>query len=731
MKFKREYIIPVFKTIIIAGAFCVGIFTLWAATLSIPNLDNFEERNALRSTRIFDRTGKILLFDFNQDVRRTVIPLEEVSDYIKEAAIAVEDDEFYNHNGVRPLSFIRALIVNIRDKDFTQGGSTITQQIVKNSLLSRDKIISRKVKEWVLALKIERKLTKDEILRIYLNENPYGGTIYGVEEASLNFFGKSAKDVNLVEAAYLAALPQAPTFYSPYGNNKDKLEERKNFVLFRMHEEGYITKEEMEEAQSQTVTFLPIKDEGIKAPHFVFMIREYLEKKYGNEAIEKGELKVITTIDYKLQEKAEEIVARYGAQNAVAFNASNAALVAIDPENGQILSLVGSRDFFNNEIQGQYNSARALRQPGSSFKPFIYATAFKKGYTPETVVFDLPTQFSTACAPDNFTSEDGCYSPQNYDNTFRGPVTFRNALAQSLNIPAVKAFYLAGLNDSVQTARDLGITSLGDIARYGLTLVLGGGEVSLLEMTNAYAVFASDGEFNQHSGILRVEDINGKVLEEFKKNPRRALDSEIAREINNILSDNNARTPAFGPNSYLNIPGRSVAAKTGTTNNYKDAWIIGYSPSIVVGAWAGNNDSTSMEKRVAGMIIAPLWNEFMQIALNKVPQKSFTPPSRDYSGLKPVLQGQWMEPNNPHEILHWVQRNNPRGPYPSNPSSDAQYPLWEYSIRNWLSSSEQENNSGDVTDEEINEIINRIELQLNGNIQEEIPTDESESNSSL
>lgn len=689
------------KLALIAGIFSflfVGLSVIWAATMEIPDFDAFfKERVISESTKIYDRTGEILLYDVNGGIRRTVVGLAEIAETAKLATIAIEDAEFYSHAGVKPSAMLRALVVDIMTGRIEQGGSTITQQVIKNTLLTKEKKLSRKIKELVLALKLERIMSKNDILALYLNETPYGGNIYGIEEAALAFFGKRAKDLNLAESAYLAALPQAPTFYSPYGNHRDRLDERKNLVLKRMADLGFITPEEKIKAQTEKVTFRPPTSNSIKAPHFVFYILQYLEEKYGREAVETGGFKVITSLDWKLQEQAEEIVRKYGEQNASKYNANNAALTALDPKTGQILVMVGSRDYFDTENDGNFNITLANRQPGSAFKPFVYATAFQRGYTPETTLFDLPTQFSTNCPPT-------CYTPVNYDDKFLGPITMRVALAQSRNVPAVKTLYLAGLNNVLENARRFGITTLTDRDRYGLTLVLGGGEVSLLELTAAYGVFANDGIRNQITSILRVESPTGEILEEWKADPKVAIESEIARLISRILSDNNARAGTFGLNSPLYFPGREVAVKTGTTNDYRDAWILGYTPSITVGAWAGNNDNTPMDKQIAGFIVAPMWNEFMRFYLNSSPNEFFpTPPPPD-PDLKPVLRGFWQGnevytengikkiKTNIHSILHWVDKNNPRGPIPRSPVNDPQYKLWEEPVQIWA------NQQGLITD---------------------------------
>lgn len=687
----------------------VGVI-IWVLSLEVPALDNFTDRQIDESTKIYDRTGEVVLYDIHEQFQRTSIPLEAISRHIKNATIAIEDTEFYEHAGIKPKAILRAVIANLIPGGVTQGGSTITQQVIKNALLTKDRTVTRKIKEWILAIKLEKMLTKDQILEAYLNDAPYGGNIYGVEEASQTFFGKKASDVTLAEAAYLAALPQAPTFYSPYGENKQELDTRKNLVLQKMLDAGFISTQEYQTAHDDTVVFQPKTDNSIRAPHFSLMIRDYLEKTYGKDVVETGGLHVITTLDYDLQQKAEEIVKRNALTNEEKFNAENAGLVAIDPLTGQILVMVGSRDYFDTSIDGNVNVTKSLRQPGSSFKPFVYATAFKKGYTPQTVVFDLPTQFSTNCSPEDTSNMSPCYSPQNYDGVFRGPITFKDALAQSVNIPAVKALYLSGIKDALQTAQDAGISTLGDYRRYGLTLVLGGGEVTLLEMTNGYSAFANNGIVHPTVSILRIEDRSGKVLESFVDAPRQIFDPQIAYEISDILSDNIARAPAFGDHSALYFPNTPVAVKTGTTNDYRDAWIIGYTPTLVAGAWAGNNDNTPMEKRVAGFIVAPLWHEFMEYAISKIPSSGFPPAPPIDPSLKPVLRGIWeggqtvlvdkisggkvtdktptetteeRVATNVHSILHWVDTTDPTGPVPISPQKDPQYSRWEAPVRVW------------------------------------------------
>src|SRR3989344_6650868 len=639
---KAEIIIGLF-----AGAFLfVSIFILWVSSFQLPDLGSFENRVVSQSTKIYDRTGTILLYDINQGVRRTVIKSENISRNVKNAAVAIEDSDFYQHNGVKPTAFLRAVWANLTSGSYSQGGSTITQQVIKNALLTQDKSISRKIKEWVLSVKLEGVMSKDEILTLYLNEAPYGGNIYGTEEASRSFFGKHASEVNLAEAAYLAALPNAPSYYSPYGGNRKALENRKNLVLERMLKKGFVSQDEYDAALDEKVEFLPQESVGLKAPHFVMTVKKELEKQYGEEVMQSSGFRVITTLNYDLQAKAEEIAKRYALENEVKYKASNASLTAVDVKNGDVLVMVGSRNYFDQNIDGNFNVALAKRQPGSSIKPVVYAAAFEKGYTPKTVVFDLQTEFSTECNPDGTPIVPGndkvCYMPGNYDEIFKGPIKLRNALAESRNIPAIKVLYLVGIRDAIDLASEMGIKSLVGPDRYGLTLVLGGGEVSLLDMTVAYAVFANEGVKIEPHAIEKIETEDGRVVYEFKPEPKQVLSANIARMISDVLSDNEARTPEFGANSPLYFEDYDVADKTGTTNDYKDAWIMGYTPNISVGAWAGNNDNTPMEKKIAGYIVAPMWRAFMLEVLKSTPIEHFRSPGADeFVQLKPILRGVW------------------------------------------------------------------------------------------
>lgn len=710
VKGKKSYLRRSIKIIFIFGfvvSFAIVAFaSVVVLTTPIPNAKEFDNREIIESTKIYDRTGEILLYELYNEEKRTIVSFEEIPRNVKNAAIAIEDSHFYNHPGVSISSIARAFLTDLlRGQVFAQGGSTITQQLIKNTLLTPEKTITRKIKEAVLALKIERRYSKDEILDMYLNEIPYGSNAYGIEAAAQTFFGKHTHDLTLAEAAYLGALPKAPSFYSPYGNNKDQLVTRKNIVLKRMEELGFISTEEANTASKEEVVFLSPSTQGIRAPHFVMYVVDMLSKQFGEEFLRKNGLSVRTTLDVNLQTNAEETIGSHAKKIKQDFNAGNAGLIALDPKTGEILAMVGSKDYFNHEEEGNFNITLAHRQPGSAFKPIVYAAAFEKGYTPETVVFDVSTEFAVLGAES--------YQPQNYDNIFRGPITLREALAQSINVPAVKVLYLTGLQEALDMAQRLGITTLKGPNQYGLTLVLGGGEVQLLELTSTYGVFANDGIKQEHVAILSVEKNNHESVWKHESKPTKILEPLIARTISDILSDNTARAPAFGSASALYFPDRPVAAKTGTTNDYRDAWILGYTPSLVVGVWAGNNNNTPMEKRVAGFIVAPIWHDFMERALKTIPIEPFGTPEYKKS-TKPVLGGEWRgsrtyvidslsgnlatDATPPefrltktvteiHSILHWVDKDDPAGPIPTNPARDGQYTNWETGVRAWAQKS--------------------------------------------
>ncbi len=700
-----------------------GIFAYFAKDL--PDPTKIGERQIIESTKIFDRTGEILLYDIHGEEKRTVIPFENIPQYVKDATIVIEDDNFYHHFGIDVAGIIRAAITNFRGNRISQGGSTISQQYIKNAFLGgshAQRTYARKIKEAILTLLLERKYSKDEILSHYLNQVPYGSNAYGIEAASQTFFNKPAEELSLAEATLLAALPQSPSYFSPYGYHVDELKERQYNILERMVKFSYITEKEAQEARETELTYSAPGD--LKAHHFVTMIQEYLEKQYNYlyADINSAGLKVYTTVDWDLQQLAEEVVIEGVERNEKNYRATNAALVAIDPKTGQLLALVGSKDYGEN----QFNVATSpYRQPGSSFKPFAYAAAFQKGYTPETIIYDLETNFGKFGPP----GEEKEYIPQNYDSKFRGPVTMRQALAQSLNVPSVKTLYLAGIDETIKLAQDMGITTLKDRKSYGLSLVLGGGEVKLLDETVAYSVFASNGLKHSLSMILKIEDADGNILEQYKDEPEQVLEEQVAKQINDILSDEATRASMMGSHSKLYLPGRPAAAKTGTTQDYSDGWTIGYTPSLVAGVWAGNNEFTDkMKKGAAGLYVAaPIWNDFMMKAyeikneseddeeeLEKENEfilsekvEEFDSPEAISGNLKPVLRGELSstktkidtrtgQPATPatpigfitekvdkeaHSVLYYVNKNNPLTGEP-NPSNN-QFPNWEAATLEW------------------------------------------------
>ncbi len=682
--------------------FLIGIIfslsVVFFLSKDLPNPNQLIEREIAQSTIIYDRSGENILYEFHGEEKRTLISLSEIPDFAKHATISIEDKNFYKHKGVSFLAIARTIITNVLYGK-KAGGSTLTQQFVKNSLLTSEKKYSRKIKEMIIAQRIEKKFSKDEILQMYLNEIPYGSNAYGIEAASQKYFGKSAKDLNLAESAVLAALPQAPSRYSPYGPNKDLLLGRQQYILDLMQEQGYINQEEKEDAKNYEIKFKG-PETNITAPHFVMYVREILSEKYGTKEVEQGGLKIYTTLDLEKQKIAEEAIKNRVEENASKFNASNASLVAVDPKNGQVLAMVGSKDYFNQEIDGQVNVALRLRQPGSSLKPLVYAALFKKGFSPNSILYDVIT---------NFSASGKAYEPNNYNGQESGPISIRKALAGSLNIPAVKALYLAGINNVIELAKEAGYTSLTNPDNYGLSLVLGGAEVKLLEHVNAYSIFAREGEISPVSVILKIENKDGKVLEEFQERKRKVLEPNIAKMINSTLSDNSARSFVFGERNNLTIEGRPVAAKTGTTNNFRDAWTIGYTPSLVAGVWVGNNNNTEMKRGADGSVVAaPIWNEFMRNALQKTAIENFSEPQIEKTG-KAIIDGEQIgkiikinketgeiatETTAPelveeiffadhHSVLFYIDKDDPLGPIPSNPEKDPQFKLWEERVLDW------------------------------------------------
>ncbi len=608
----------------LVGLIILTIFSFVIFAKDLPSPYKLTSRDSSLSTKIFDRNGK-LLYDIYGDKNRALVRWNELPPFVKEATIAIEDKNFYKHRGFSATGVVRA-IVNIFVFHKLQGGSTITQQVVKNTLLTPERTLTRKIKEFILAIQVERKYTKDEILQIYLNEVPYGGTAWGIEAAAQTYFGKEAKDLSLAEAVILAGFPQRPSFYSPYGTNPKAYIKRAEDVTRRMREDDYISEEQEEQLKREigAVSFSP-NDQGIKAPHFVFYVRDLLVERYGEKLVEQGGLKVKTSLDLDLQEKVQKIVAEEIAKVAQ-LNVGNGAVVVMDPKTGEVLTMVGSKDYFAKDYDGQVNVALSLRQPGSALKPFTYATAFKAGYTPSFVIMDVATEFPGGTG-------QPAYKPVNYDGKFRGPVQVRFALGNSINLPAVKMLALVGVKNMLRTAYEAGVKSLEpsdeNLKRFGLAITLGGGEVRLLELTNGYATLAANGVYHEPRPIIKVEDPTGKVLDETREDKgKEVIGADVSFIISHILADNNARSAVFGPSSLLNIPGKTVAVKTGTTDDKRDNWAVGYTPSMVVGVWVGNNDNKPMNPQIASGVTGatPIWNRVMATALVGKDAESFAKP---------------------------------------------------------------------------------------------------------
>jgi len=683
---------------LILGGFILLLILFIYYTWDLPQPEKFTEAPFVQSTKIYDRTGKVLLYDIYGEEKREIVAFDKISDNLKHAVLASEDSRFYQHGGVDFTGILRALQVDILSQSKSQGGSTITQQLIRSVYLTGQKKLSRKIREAVLSIELEAKYSKDQIFDWYLNQIPFGENAYGAEAASQTYFNKPASDLSLAQAAVLTAMIPAPSHYSPYGPYKAELLQKKDIVLGRMEKLGYITEKQYTEAKKEKLNFAAATT-SIKAPDFVLYVKKYLDNKYGEDYLREKGLRVYTTLDYDLQQYTEQTIKNADATNR-AKGANNAAMVVMDPKTGEILTLVGSKNYFADPYPAgcdesptekclfdpKYDVATmGQRQPGSSFKPFAYVTAFKKGYTPDTVLWDVTTEFNPKCDPNGYaivgTDGSACYNPQDYDGWNRGAVTLRTALGCSLNIPAVKVLYLAGIPDTIKTAKDLGITTLTDTKNYGLSLVLGGGNVNLLQMTSAYGVFATEGNYIPPVSILKITDTEDNIIEQNKEQSTKVLDTQVTRQINSVLSDNNARTPIFGANSPLYIPGYQVAAKTGTTQRFIDGWTMGYTPFAVVGAWTGNSDNSPTKDEGVG-ITAPLWNAVMKKIVTSHAVENFTQPEI-VTNRNAALLGQ-LPSGDTHTILYYVDKNDPLGSTPTNPSNDPQYYLWQTGINNWL-----------------------------------------------
>ncbi len=613
----------------------LGVIAVFAwYSKDLPSPDKLVRREGF-STRINDRNG-IAVYDVYDDVKRIPISWEEVPEWLKLATISIEDKEFYSHPGFSVKGMARA-VYNIVVRGKLQGGSTLTQQLIKNALLTSERRVSRKVKEFVLALQTERKYSKDEILLMYLNEAPYGGPLWGAGAAAEQYFDKQVSDLNLVESAILAGLPQRPSVYSPFSGS-DAYAQRATQVLRRMEEDGYISGDERAEAtdQLEEVSFRESKS-FFDAPHFVAHVRSLLEEKYGEDVVTQGGLTVTTSIDLELQRKAQDIVSEE-IDKVDGLNITNGAAIVLDPETGEILAMVGSRDFSSEDIQGKFNVVtQGLRQPGSAIKPVTYATALEKGYTPSTLIMDVKTTFPVVGQED--------YVPVNYDGQYNGPMSLRNALGNSINVPAVKLLAMVGIEEMLEKASQMGLSTLEptkeNLRRFGLSVTLGGGEVTLIELASSYSSFANGGIRRGPVAILKVEDKDGKVLEQHKTvQGKRVLSPEVAYLISDILADNTARQITFGLSSGLNVPGYKVAVKTGTTNDKRDNWAIGWTPNVLAGVWVGNNDNSPMKRVASGISGAtPIWRKIILETLKTKPKKEFEPTDKIITAEVDIVSG--------------------------------------------------------------------------------------------
>ncbi len=595
--------------IILGLIFAFSLFAWYAKDLPSPGKLSSNSNN---SSVFYDRNEEIL-FESYKDKNRIPVSLNNISEFMQQATISIEDKNFYQHKGISEKGILRAFL-NILFKKKLQGGSTITQQLIKNVLLTPQRTVPRKIKEMILAIEVERRYTKNQILEMYLNEAPYGGSLWGIESAAKGYFNKPAKNLNLIESAILSGLPQRPSYYSPYIGDPNAWKPRAKNVLRRMREDQYISQAQEKKAikEMDKITF---KTQGIsiKAPHFVFYVKKQIEDIFGPKIFEKG-IKVKTTLSLDLQEKAQKIVTDE-IKKLKKFKVSNGSLIILDTKTDQILSMVGSYDF-NNQTYGKFNASLGFRQPGSAIKPITYALAFKKGYTPATVIMDTKTVF-----PDQGNKE---YIPVNYDGKFRGPVQIRFALGNSINVPAVKILAMSGIKDFLSLCSQMGLKTLEpnekNLKRFGLAITLGGGETTLLDLSSAYSVFARGGIQKNPQSIIEITDFKGNTIYKPKEEKgRKVLIPEISFLISHILSDNNARKDEFGANSYLKIPGKTVSVKTGTTNDKRDNWTVGFTKDITIGVWVGNNDNSPMNKKIASGLTgaSPIWHKMMVSALKK------------------------------------------------------------------------------------------------------------------
>ncbi|HXS14695.1 MAG TPA: PBP1A family penicillin-binding protein [Candidatus Saccharimonadales bacterium] len=679
--------------IIIIG---VGAF-IWFGR-DLPQPGKLINNSLAQSTRIYDRNGT-LLYSAYKTQNRIYVKLSDIPANLQHATISIEDKNFYTNSGFSLTGYLRSALDLIIYRKIVSGGSTLTQQLVKNVLLTQQQTFSRKIKELMLSLQVDKLYSKNQILEMYLNDVPYGGANIGVEAASEAYFGKHVKDLDLGQSAFLAGLPQAPSTYDPFGGHTYYLA-RTSDVLDAMRQQGYITQSQENSAYDEIKNTKFTQDMSIRAPHFVMYVLAQLNQMYGEQEVQNGGLQVTTSLDYNIQQSAENAVKTELDKLGKSYHVTNGAVVVRDPKTGDILAMVGSKDYYDTSNDGNFNASTGSRQPGSSLKPIMYATAFEKGYTPASEIMDVQTEFPGATASQP-------YIPGNYNGKFNGPIQLRFALGNSLNIPAVKMLANVGIKDVMQNAYNMGIQNWEptseNIANVGLSLVLGGRETSLLDETTAYGVFATGGYRHDPVAILKVTNSNGSTL--YQANPgqgTRVMPENITFLISHILSDNNARLIDFGPYNSLVVPGQTVSAKTGTTNDFKDNWTLGYNSSYVVGVWVGNNDDTPMGSIASGITgAAPIWNDVMRSILKGKPSDTWLqhPPSDVVAMSVDATFGGLPYPGMPTRTEYFIKGTEPTTQSPvyqqfngklyyvvreNDPVSTDGVNRWQIGIDNWI-----------------------------------------------
>lgn len=655
-------------------SFLILFYFYLASNLPDPNI--LGEKIVSGGVEIYDRTEKILLYKIG--FRRQWVDYQEIPDKVIKAFLVSEDIDFFKHKGVSLRGILRSIYLNLKTKSLTYGGSTITQQLARNLFLSQEKSLIRKLKEIILAIKIESRYSKEEILTYYLNFIYLGEGNIGIGAASDYYFNKKIQTIDWAEAASLAAIAKSPAFYAPISSeNLKRLKERRDFILKKLYEYHFLSEKEYQNSLKKEISLVKNRYQGITAPHFVIEVVNSLKKMFPNKNLEELDLKVITTLDVEIQKIAEEIIQKRAKENKEKYGGANAALMAINPQTGEVLALVGSKDFFDESIDGQVNVPFRPRQPGSAIKPLIYSALFELGYPDKTIVFDVPTDFGNN------------YRPKNFDNLFKGPVTLRQALAESRNVPSVKVYYLAIPERVESLIKELGIDYLKPINYYGLSFGLGTAEIKMADLIRFYGALANDGVLVSQSLILKIIQKDGKVVYEYFPQEKRIVSIETARLVTDILKDKEARRGLFQRSFHLTDFGSDeVALKTGTTQFYQDAWTFGYTKTLVVGVWAGNTSGKRMNSLGASLVAAlPIFHDFLVRLQEKgiLIENKFDPPEPRIVN-KPMLNGNWISEYGIHDILFYVNRYDPLGPMPENPYQDPQYERWEMGVQRWLNS---------------------------------------------